>query len=109
MKRKQDAKEHQCACETCQQHPSSATAKEHRAINRLVATLDEKHRRRFAGLLALQWGRGSVQLLSTITGLDRATIRRGRAEVQRADRQTRGRVRRSGGGRQAVEKNSLES
>jgi len=109
MKRKQNAKGRQCACETCQQHPYSAIASEHRAINRLVASLDEKHRRRFVGLLALQWGRGSIQLLNTITGIDRATIRRGRAEVQRADRQTSGRVRRTGGGRHPIEKKSLES
>jgi len=109
MKRKQNSKGRQCACETCQQHPYSAIASEHRAINRLVASLDEKHRRRFVGLLTLQWGRGSIQLLNTITGIDRATIRRGRAEVQRADRQTSGRVRRTGGGRHPIEKKSLES
>jgi len=47
--------------------------------------------------------------LSEITEISRPTIRRGRAEVQRLDRQTRGRVRRTGGGRQAVEKKSLGS
>ena len=104
MKRARETTVHQCTCEPCQQHPYSAVAKEHRAINRLLAGLDEKHRRRFAGLLALQWGRGSIQLLSEITGLDRMTIRRGRAEVQRIDRQTVGRVRRTGGGRKTVEK-----
>ena len=106
MKRSQETKVHPCVCETCQQHPFSAIAKEHRAINRLLAGLDEKHRRRFIGLLALQWGRGSVQLLSEVTGISRPTIRRGRAEVQRLDWQTRGRVRRAGGGRPAVEKKS---
>src|SRR5262245_60645508 len=109
MKRGQETKVHQCVCETCQQHPDSAAAKEHRAINRLLAGLDEKHRRRFAGLLALQWGRGSIQLLSEITELDRMTIRRGREEVQRIDRQTVGRVRRTGGGRKTVEKKSPRS
>jgi hypothetical protein len=106
MERNQEPEVHQCVCKTCQQHPDSAIAKEHRAINRLLAGLDEKHRRRFVGLLALQWGRGSVQLLQEITGLSRVTIRRGRAEVQRIDRQTTGRVRRAGGGRQTVEKKS---
>lgn len=108
MKRTQETV-HQCTCETCQQHPYSAIAKEHRAINRLLVGLDEKHRRRFVGLLALQWGRGSIQLLSEITGLDRMTIRRGREEVQRIDRHTIGRVRRLGGGRQTVEKKSPKS
>jgi hypothetical protein len=109
MKRKQETAVHPCLCGTCQQHPSSAMAKEHRAINRLLAGLDEKNRRRFVGLLTLQWGRGSIQLLHKMTGLSRVTIRRGRAEVQRLDRKVVGRVRRSGGGRKAFEKKSLES
>ena len=109
MGREQRAEAHSCICETCQRRPHSATAKEHRAINRLVAGLDEKHRRRFVGLLVLQWGRGSIQLLHEITGISRVTIRRGRAEVQRADRQTSGRVRRTGGGRHPIEKKSRES
>lgn len=104
-----EVKVHQCICETCQQHPYGAVAKEHRAINRLLLGLDEKHRRRLVGLLALQWGRGSIQLLSEITGISRPTIRRGRAEVQRLDRRTHMRVRRAGGGRQAIEKKSLAS
>ena len=107
MKSDQATEVHQCLCQTCQQHPYSLIAKEHRAINRLLVGLDEKHRRRFVGLLALQWGRGSIQLLHEITGLSRVTIRRGRAEVQRLDRQTAGRVRRTGAGRQALEKKSL--
>ncbi len=95
---------HQCVCETCQQHPYSAIAKEHQAINRVLTGLDEKNRRRFVGLLALQWGHGSIQQLSEISGISRMTIRRGRTEVQRVDRQTAGRVRRPGGGRQTIEK-----
>ena len=109
MERKPGTEAHQCNCETCQQHPYGAIAKEHRAINRLLAGLNEKNRRRFVGLLALQWGGGSIQLLHEITGLSRVTIRRGRAEVYRLDRRPVGRVRRSGGGRKAVEKKSLES
>jgi hypothetical protein len=82
-------------------------AKQHRAINHVLAELDEKNRRRFVGLLALQWGRGSIELLRRVTGLSRMTIRRGRAEVKRVDRQTSGGIRRPGAGRQAVEKKSL--
>lgn len=107
MKRNQGTEVHRCICETCQRHPYSTIAKEHRAINRLSAGLDEKNRRRFIGLLALQRGRGSVQLLHEITGISRVTIRRGRAEVQRLDRKTVNRVRIAGGGRHAVEKKSL--
>ena len=107
MERVQRAEAHSCICDTYQRHPHSAIAKEHRAINRLAAGLDEKHRRRFVGLLALQWGCGSVQLLHEITGLSRVTIRRGRGEVQRLDRKTIKRVRVPGGGRKAIEKKSL--
>ena len=56
MKQHQEMIVHQCVCETCQQHPYSAMAKEHQAINRVLAGLDEKNRRRFVGLLALQLG-----------------------------------------------------
>jgi hypothetical protein len=106
MKQSSKSNVHQCVCQTCQQHPYSAVAKEHQAINRIVAGLDEKNRRRFAGLLALQWGRGGIARLIEITGISRNTICRGRAEVQRADRATAGRVRQTGAGRPAVEKNS---
>jgi hypothetical protein len=109
MKPKQETKTHPCRCESCQRHPYGAKSKEHRAINWLLMSLDEKHRRRFVGLLARQWGRGSVQQLHEITGLSRVTIRRGRTEVQRLDRQPVGRVRRAGGGRNAIEKKSLRS
>jgi hypothetical protein len=97
---------HQCVCRLCQQHPYSAVAKEHQAINRMVAGLDEKNRRRFVGLLALQWGHGGIARLIEITGLSRNTICRGRVEVQRTDRASVGRVRCAGAGRPALEKNS---
>jgi hypothetical protein len=97
---------HQCTCSQCQSHPYSGTAKQHRAINRVVATLDEPTRRRFAGLLAHQWGRGSVQHLHCLTGLSRMTIRRGRSELARVQRLLGGRARQGGGGRKPVEKNS---
>jgi hypothetical protein len=48
--------EHRCTCLTCRAHPYSAVAQEHWAINRVLMTLNEKSRRRFAGLLALQGG-----------------------------------------------------
>lgn len=98
---------HRCTCPGCQRHPYGALAKQHHAINRVQATLNEKNRRRFVGLLALQRGRGGIQALATITGLSRNTIRRGRAEIQRAENSAS--VRQSGGGRKAVEKSSLRS
>lgn len=105
MKRRTKRIEHGCTCLTCQAHPHSAVAQEHRAINRVLMALNEKSRRRFAGLLALQWGRGGVERLSQITGLSHPTIRRGRDEVQRVEhRSERGRIRRVGAGQPAVEK-----
>jgi hypothetical protein len=86
----------------CGAHPYSQIAQQHQAINRVVATFDEKSRRRFVGLLALQRGRGGVQWAHEVTGLSRVTIRTGREEIRRADRLPG--VRRAGGGRQAFEK-----
>jgi len=106
MKEKHQRSIHACICTTCRAHPYGACAEEHRAINRVLVTLDERHRRQFVGLLALQWGRGGVQRLVDITGLSRTTIRRGRNELVHASRRSRsGRIRRSGGGRHPVEKN----
>ena len=105
MKRWTKRADHKCTCLICQAHPRSAVAKEHRAVNRVLLALNEKSRRRFAGLLALQWGHGGVERLNQITGLSHPTIRRGRDEVQRVERRTeRGRVRRAGAGQPAVEK-----
>jgi hypothetical protein len=99
-----------CTCTICCEHPYSRTATEHRAINRVLSTLNEKSRRRFVGLLALQWGRGSVKRLSEITGLSRPTIRRGRAEVQKVEPAgSSDRVRRPGAGRLRVEKSGRVS
>ena len=98
---------HQCQCSVCKNAPRSAEAKEHQAINQVISLLHEKGRRQFVGLLALQWGRGGLEQLHVITGLSHPTIRRGRAEVQRKERQAeRKRVRKSGAGRQRVEKKS---
>jgi hypothetical protein len=95
---------HVCTCPVCRGQPCGATAREHKAVNRVLATLDEKSRRLFAGLLARQHGRGGIQRLAEITGLSRNTIRRGRREIACANRAATGRIRRPGGGRQRVEK-----
>jgi hypothetical protein len=101
---------HQCQCSTCKSAPRSAEAKEHQAINQVISLLHEKGRRQFVGLLALQWGRGSLERLSVISGLSRPTIRRGREEVQQKERPSeRNRVRKRGAGRKLVEKNNLRS
>ena len=72
-----------------------------------MATFDEKGRRRLAGLLALQLGRGGMQLAHEITGLSHVTIRAGREEIRWTDR-TPG-VRHAGAGRPMLEKNGPRS
>jgi hypothetical protein len=98
---------HHCECGACAEHPYGRVAQQHQAINRVMATFDEKGRRRFAGLLALQLGRGGVQLAHEITGLSRMTIRAGREEIRRTDR-TPG-VRCAGAGQPAFEKSDPRS
>lgn len=89
----------------CRQHPYGQVAVQHQAINRVLASLDERNRRRFAGLLALQSGRRHISLVSQITGLSRMTIYRGQREIERSDANAHGRVRAPGAGRIRVEKN----
>jgi hypothetical protein len=89
---------HPCPCLACSQHSKGRTAAEHRAINRLLALLDEKRRRRFAGFLAAQHGWGGIEVVAIITGLSRKTIRRGLQENRSPFPDTSLRVRRPGGG-----------
>jgi hypothetical protein len=99
---------HACECPTCRQHPKGQVAREHRALNRLIAASDERTRRLLAGFLARQHGRGGVTLLAHITGLERNTIARGRRELRQPFRSS-GRIRRPGAGGQRVEKKVLGS
>ncbi len=95
---------HRCGCSDCLLHPRGATARAHRDINRLVATLDERRRRRFVGFLAREHGQGAaIRRLARVTGLSRNTIRRGLREWQRAVLIPGQRIRRPGGGPKPVE------
>lgn len=106
MKKKAVRRVHKCTCARCITHPYSTVAKEHRAINRVIHLLDERNRRRFVGMMAIQWGHGGVQRLRKVTGLGRNTIVRGREEVEHPRKAPGRRIRRPGGGRKRVEKNS---
>lgn len=99
---------HACECSTCRQFPTGRGAREHRALNRLLAASDERTRRLLAGFLARQHGPGGIALLARITGLDRDTIARGRHELRQPFRPS-GRIRRRGAGGQCVEKKALRS
>ncbi len=100
---------HVCACSNCRRHPRSPIAKLHVGINRVMATMDEKSRRRFVGLLATQQGWGGVRQMSQITGMSRTTILRGQREIERTTRSRRTRLRTRGAGRKRVEKNNPAS
>jgi hypothetical protein len=95
---------HVCVCPVCQTRTDRAVIEYHQAINRVVVELDEKGRRLFAGLLAKQHGRGGIQLLALVTGLDRKTVRRGLREISQTGRSKSKRIRRLGGGRKPAEK-----
>jgi hypothetical protein len=99
---------HACECPTCRRHPKGRVAREHRALNRLIAASDERTRRLLAGFLARQHGKGGISLLARITGLDRDTVARGRRELRQPFRSS-GRIRRPGAGGQCVEKKVLRS
>src|ERR1700722_14089328 len=103
MSRKRSRKIYACTCESCVTQPQGEIAEEHRAINRLVACMDEKRRRRLVGFLAHQLGRGGSACLAQITGLSPKTIRRGRRESQQSAAEVAERVRRPGGGRKRLE------
>jgi len=95
---------HVCACPTCQQHPHSSLAQEHRRINRLVAAADERTRRLLVGFLAHKHGHGGIAHCAQITGLDPNTIARGQRELQRVRPKPARRIRRPGAGRPHAEK-----
>jgi hypothetical protein len=106
MSRSSRRRIHRCSCEACQCHPYTSVAQQHRAINRVLATLDERNRRRFVGLLAIQGGGRSIAPLSCITGLSRTTIHRGKREIEHASPKRRGGIRQPGAGRPLTEKNN---
>jgi hypothetical protein len=69
----------------------------------LVQAADEKHRRLIVALEAMKLGRGGIQRVAQITGVDRDTIARGMEELKRRKVQ-KNRIRKPGGGRLRVEK-----
>jgi hypothetical protein len=94
-----------CRCLVCQQPGDPPERELHRQMILLVSRLDEQQRRWFAAVESKRIGHGGDALLSQITGLDEATIRRGREELAASlvDRPVE-RVRLPGGGRPPAEK-----
>src|SRR3954465_9789779 len=97
---------HVCHCPDCQQGRRTGLIEEHRAINQLIALMDEKWRRLFAGFWATVYGRGGVTRPGVITGLSRTTILRGQREFLHPEGFDPSRIRKPGGGRKRVEKKS---
>ena len=79
-------------------------------MNVLLSRLDEQQRRWYVALESKKIGHGGDVELSTITGMDVETIRRGRRELD-DDLASRSleRVRDEGGGQPAVEKKTHQS
>lgn len=75
-----------------------------RAIRHLAAALDEKQRRRFAGLLAVERGRGGVTRIASLIGMSRTTVLKGVREVLLGGDRHPGRIRGPGGGRKPAPK-----
>ena len=90
---------HHCCCPDCKCCPQGTIAEEHRLINQLTATFDEKSRRLYVAFLTRQQGRGGIAKLARITGLSRNTIRRGQGELLRPSPDLENRIRHKGGGR----------
>jgi transposase len=78
----------------------TAIAARYEAVSPL---LDERARRLTAGAEALAIGRGGVAAVARATGLALTTVARGMADVRAGERLDRGRVRRAGAGRPAIE------
>lgn len=51
-------------------------------MQRLLVTLAEKDRRRYAGLEAAKLGHGGIESISTLLDIDPKTVRRGMAELE---------------------------
>jgi len=78
------------------------------AIILFFSLLDEKQRRLYAGLESQKLGHGGDRKIAELLGLDVHTVARGRRELFGGEVEPE-RVRRKGGGRQAVEKKPRKS
>ncbi len=105
MSSKQIKPAYVCQCWRCVTHPSGPIAQLHISVNQMVSVLNEKERRQFVGLLALQLGHGGIQAMVEVAGFSRNTVARGRREIKEGT--CGGSIRAAGAGRPTVEKKSL--
>lgn len=101
---------HECQCAACLADKNREEWKTHHQMNVLLSRLDEQQRRWYVALESKKIGHGGDIELSTITGMDVETIRRGRRELDE-DLVSRSseRVRDKGGGQPTVEKKTHRS
>ena len=96
---------HQCQCVRCQQADVHPDQLHHRQINLLMSSLNEQQRRWYVALESIKIGRGGIELMNQITGVDQKTIRRGRKEFEtELKERPMDRIRVEGGGRPSVKK-----
>ena len=69
-------------------------------MQRLLATLAEKDRRRYAAIEAAKLGHGGIEYVSLLFALDPKTVRRGLMELEQADDPAPDRVRKKRWGSQ---------
>ena len=77
------------------------------AIILFFSVLDERQRRLYAGLESLRQGRGGDSIISRLLNIDNHTVARGRRELLERDQEI-GRIRKKGGGRSPVKKNTAD-
>ena len=82
---------------------AEAIRKIHTKFLAMLTELDERGSRRWAAAEAMALGRGGISAVSKATGISRATIRHGIAELSLSTPVPRDRQRRPGGGRKARE------
>jgi hypothetical protein len=87
--------------------PDVLTHEVRAAIILLVSLLDEKQRRLYAGLESLRIGRGGDAEIARMLDLDTHTVAKGRRQLLDRDFEIE-RVRRKGGGRPSIKKNSSD-
>lgn len=75
------------------------------AIILFFGVLDEQQRRLYAGLESLRFGRGGDSMISSLLTIDNHTVARGRRELIQRDIEI-DRIRKKGGGRLPIKKNT---
>lgn len=95
---------HKCQCEICQSNKPHQDKTDHQDINLVMSQLNEKQRRLYVAHEAKRLGHGGIKKLSTITGLDEKTIRKGINELNNKLENTPVNIRNEGGGRKSLEK-----